>query len=142
MEVQILELKNKLPDDVLKIVSRFMGYMVHPSAEILKPIFEEHCISFFRFRKNCSFIGYSLQEMKTMIKIKSIPERRKACVNLRGWKRRYILLYFPRDFLPLNAINLRFVKSQMLELGFKNSHLIETWYELKMFHLTWFVEED
>ena len=92
MEFQILELNNKLPDGVLKIVSQFMGYMVHPSAEILKPIFEEYCISCFKFRQNCSFIGYILQEVNKLIKIKSIPERRKAFVNLRGWKRRYIML--------------------------------------------------
>ena len=36
MEVQIFELKHKLNDDVLKLVSRFMGYKVHPTAEILK----------------------------------------------------------------------------------------------------------
>ena len=36
MEVQIFELENKLNDDVLKLVSRFIGYKVHPTAEILK----------------------------------------------------------------------------------------------------------
>ena len=36
MEVQILELQNKLPDEIWKIVSNFIGYTVHPTAEILK----------------------------------------------------------------------------------------------------------
>ena len=36
MEIQIFELEHKLNDDVLKIVSRFIGYNVHPTAKISK----------------------------------------------------------------------------------------------------------
>ena len=36
MEIQILELQNKLPNDMSKIVSQFVGFKVHPTAEIFK----------------------------------------------------------------------------------------------------------
>ena len=142
--MEIVGLKNLIPDDVNKLIFKFVGVTPHPQAKMLMPIYNEYSsLSDFKFVQTCKFMGYIFKEVRKLIKIKSIPERRKVFVNLRGWKKDIYSFFFPRDFLPLNAINFRFVRGEMGRLGFKDIHLIEDWYELKYYHFTWYgVEED
>ena len=93
MEVQIFELENKLNDDVLKLVSRFMGYKVHPTAEILKNriayerLFnpslssERALVEFLRLKERLLDI-LATEASYELLKIRSLPRRREAFIKL------------------------------------------------------------
>ena len=137
MEVQILELQNKLPDEIWKIVSKFIGYTVHPTAEILK----QRIAYERRFNPSLSSKGafrrfLDLREELSDIlateayfelkKIRSLPQRREAFIKLpRRTKNRLIDNWFRFEislFNDENRNNRKFKKEQVekcpMKIGF------------------------
>ena len=128
MEFEILGLQNKLPDDVLNIVSQFMGYKVHPAAEMLKDrIAYERLFNPSLSSKGSldEFLGLKERKLDILatlayyrlVRIRSLPRRREAFIKLpKRVKIRMIDDWFRFDlalFNDGNRNNRKFKKDQV-----------------------------
>jgi hypothetical protein len=136
MEVQIFGLENKLNDDVLKLVSRFMGYKVHPTAEILKDriayvrlfnpsLSSEMALGEFLKLKERALDILATEAYYKLVKIRSLPRRREAFIKLPiRVKIRMIDDWFRFDlalFNDGNRNNRKFKKEQVEQCPIKMS---------------------
>ena len=136
MEVQIFELENKLNDDVLKLVTRFMGYKVHPTAEILKDriayeklfnpsLSSKEVLAEFLGLKGRVLDISATEAYYKLVKIRSLPRRREAFIKLpKRVKIRMIDDWFRFDlalFDDGNRNNRKFKKEQVEQCPIKMS---------------------
>ena len=137
--MEIVGLKNFVPDDVNKIICKFVGVKPHPLARLLMTAEEDFCYTVsLGFLKKVRFIQYFLKELRRLNQIKSIPKRREAFLKLREWERIYLILFYARDLFPMNRKNLRFLKDELCNLGFKTWAI--DWYDFEIRRQVWYDE--